>query len=177
MSSSVENPEPGLFHRKTAMPTYRLPLGIISNQLCLPLGREIRKVLESHGLHHGDKVDLDVAWRGLHLRLVEEPPEIWRRIAIQAYDLAKVTARLETLEAEIRETAGEEPAVAFEADALAALQCAVMDHLDPALESLVLLVAPPDLRGELTKLQSAFRSQSLRSILRSTLERGPSSPR
>ena len=158
------------------MPTYRLPLGIVGNQLRLPLGREIRKVLESHGLRHGDEVDLDVAWRGLHLRLAEEPHELWRRIAFQAYDLAKVTAGLETLEAQIRETAGEEPAADFEADALAALQCAVMDHLDPALESLVLLVAPQEVRGELERLQSAFRSQSLRSILRSTLERGPSSP-
>lgn len=158
------------------MPTYRMTLGIVGNQLRLPLGREIRKVLESHGLRQGEEVDLDVAWRGLRLRLAGEPPELWRRIAFQAYDLAQVTAGLETLEAAIREATVEETAAGFEANALAALQCAVLDHLDPALESLVLLVAPPDLRGELARLQSAFRSQSLRSILRSALESGPPSP-
>lgn len=149
------------------MRTYRLTLGIVGNQLRLPLGREIRKALESHGLRHGDEVELDLVWSGLRLRHAGEPPELWRRIAFQAFDLAKVTAGLETLEAEIRTKFGEEPTADFEAGALAALQCAIMDHLDPALESLVLLVAPPGVRGELKRLQSAFRSQSLRAVLQS----------
>lgn len=159
------------------MPTYRLTLGIVENQLRLPLGEEIRAALESHGLRPGDEVDLNVVWQGLHVRRAGEPPELWRRIALHAYDLAELTAALEALGAEIRKTSGEEPEEAFEAEALVALQCAVLDHLDPALESLVLLVAPPDLRGELARLQSAVRNQSLRTVLQTTLERRPPSSR
>ena len=159
------------------MPTYRLTLGIVENQLRLPLGQEIRAALESHGLRPGDEVDLNVVWQGLQVRRAGEPPELWRRIALRAYDLAELTAGLEALGAEIRKTSGEEPAEAFKAEALVALQCAVLDHLDPALESLVLLVAPPDLRGELARLQNAYRSQSLRTVLEATLEREPPSSR
>lgn len=159
------------------MPTYRLTLGIVENQLRLPLGQEIRGALESHGLRDGDEVDLSVVWQGLHVRRAGEPPELWRRIALHAYDLAGLTAGLETLEAEIRKTSGEEPAAEFEAEALVALQCAVLDHLDPALESLVLLVAPPDRRGELARLQNAVRRRSLRTVLETTLEREPPSSR
>ena len=159
------------------MPTYRLTLGIVENQLSLPLGQEIREALTAHGLRPGDEVDLNVVWQGLHVRRAGEPLELWRRIALHAYDLAELTAGLETLGAEIRKTSGDEPAEGFEAEALAALQCAVLDHLDPALESLVLLVAPPDLRGELARIQSTLRSQSLRLLLETTLERGPSASR
>lgn len=157
------------------MPTYRLTLGIVESQLRVPLGPEIRAELELHGLRDGDEVDLNVVRQGLRIRRAGEPLELWRQIALHAYDLTELTAGLEVLGTEIREASGEEPAAEFEAEALVALQCAVLDHLDPALESLVLLVAPPDRRGELARLQNAIRRQSLRTVLETTLEREPSS--
>jgi hypothetical protein len=157
------------------MPTYRLTLGIVENQLCLPLGPEVREALQSHGLRDGDEVDLSVVWQGLRLQRAGEPLELWRRIALHAHDLAGLTADLETLGLEIREGSGEGPEAAFEEEALVALQCAVVDRLDPALESLVLLVAPPDFRGELARLQSAVRRHSLHLFLQNRLEREPSS--
>lgn len=157
------------------MPTYRMTLGIDENQLRLSLGQELRAALELHGLRSGEEVELHVMPQGLHICRAGEPPELWRRIAVHAYDLAEIAAGLEKLGAEIRRTSGDEPAERFEAEALAAVQCAVLDHLEPTLESLVLLITPPDLRGELARLQTAARSQSLRTVLKTNLERSSSS--